>query len=179
MRGFITQRIQNQFVAGNETVLRTPQVERKESVSHGTTKSHPTMPKIPKYTDEQRYRRASWNYETGTTNDSAGTALWRAAGTLRRKIARLCKFDFGGMKQAKFSPTELYGLRNAGIVLVMLVTMLSLWPVLHDWAASIAVPPKDREDAGMTDLSYMRDRFINDGLWALYLDDLAFRLIES
>ena len=34
MRGFITQRIQNQFVAGNETVLRTPQVERKESVSH-------------------------------------------------------------------------------------------------------------------------------------------------
>jgi hypothetical protein len=43
-------------------------------------------------TPEERRNRAAWNYETGTTQDEALLALFRAMGTIRRKIAKFFHF---------------------------------------------------------------------------------------
>lgn len=180
MRGFITQRLQHIFVDPNETVLLEPEENITEETQFGKTKLFKRKPKYRKLTGQERQRVASWNYETGTTNDGALIDLWRAGGTFRRKFFLFFAGNKQGWKEdVKYSQQERQALLNAGIVLAMICLMMTLWPILHNWAARVAVPPKDRDEAGMKDLQYLKSRFIDDNLWALAADVLAFRLIES
>lgn len=181
MRGFITQQVQHLFSGGNETVLRTIVTETEENIQHGRTVEKQKKPRKLPLTNEERSQVASWNYETGTTQDEALRGLWRAFGTIRRKIKVF--FHFKNAEKAKFSEVEKYAMLNAMVALVIIGNLMFWWPKYHDWASEKAKLVYNRAQAGPTSVfnipEYMRDAYLDRNLWAIQLDNLYFRLIES
>ena len=182
MRGWLTQQVQHLLYGLDDTSVREFEevVEYKNTDSRGVQKQNKIKVRKPR-TDLQNSRRMTWNYETGLPQDEILHGLKRSFGTLFKKAL----YAFKGIKDhdAKLSYVEKYAWKDTIVTLGLTAMLMVGWPSIHDWAKS-AVKPENREQAGATGpvdavTRYIPQRFIQDGVYKLFLDDLYFRTIES
>ena len=181
MRGWLTQAIEHLFAGGSDNIVRNVhkvydlQIKRSKTFKYHHTKSD-------KLTDEQRSRRMSWNYETGTPNDQIYIGIARAFNTFSKKLWRYATLNFAKAKEAKFSYVEKYAWRDAIIYLGILALCMVAWPMLNEQAAQVP-PPKDREEAGPMSVQdvprWFNEQYIGDQYWKMQASDIAFRVIEA
>lgn len=182
MRGWLTQQVQHLLYGLDDTSVREFEevIEYKNTDSRGVQKQNKIKVRKPR-TDLQNSRRMTWNYETGLPQDEILHGLKRSFGTLFKKAL----YAFKGIKDhdAKLSYVEKYAWKDTIVTLGLTAMLMVGWPSIHDWAKS-AVKPENREQAGATGpidaaTRYIPQRFIQDGVYKLFLDDLYFRTIES
>lgn len=182
MRGWLTQQVQHLMYGLDDTSIREFEeaVEQKNTDTRGVQKQNKIKVRKPR-TDLQNSRRMTWNYETGLPQDEILHGLRRSFGTLFKKAL----YAFKGIKDhnAKLSYVEKYAWKDTIVTLGLTAMLMVGWIPVHDWAKS-AVKPENREQAGATGLvdavtRYIPQRFIQDGVYKLFLDDLYFRTIES
>ena len=181
MRGWLTQAIQHLFAGGSDNIVREIKDIEIPEVK-GTKTKVKSKHIVEPLTDEQRARRMSWNYETGTPNDQIYVGLWRSFQTLGRILNRCAHLRFAEAKNAKFSYVERYAWRDALVYMGILAACMLAWPMLNEQAAAVP-PPTDRKEAGPTDLSDIDDWFVNqyigDQYWKMQASDIGFRVIEA
>lgn len=182
MRGWLTQQVQHLMYGLDDTSIREFEeaVEQKNTDTRGVQKQNKIKVRKPR-TDLQNSRRMTWNYETGLPQDEILHGLRRSFSTLFKKAL----YAFKGIKDhnAKLSYVEKYAWKDTIVTLGLTSMLMVGWIPVHDWAKS-AVKPENREQAGATGpvdavTRYVPQRFIQDGVYKLFLDDLYFRTIES
>lgn len=182
MRGWLTQAVQHLMYGLDDTSVREfkETVEQKNTDTRGVQKQNKIKVRKPR-TDLQNSRRMTWNYETGLPQDEILHGLRRSFSTLFKKAL----YAFKGIKDhnAKLSYVEKYAWKDTIVTLGLTAMLMVGWIPVHDWAKS-AVKPENREQAGATGpvdaiTRYIPQRFIQDGIYKLFLDDLYFRTIES
>jgi hypothetical protein len=181
LRGWIVQQWQHLVAGGTDNVVRTFSPKLKQETTTSGTRSKTVWEK-DKLTEEQRSRRFSWDYETGTTQDQILVGLWRSVQTLCREIRDWAKFK---SSDAKLSNVEKYALTDALIFFAMLGMMMVGWTYVHDDARTVKAPTS-REEAGPATwwnpvdyYDYIQDVYLPNQYWKLAVDDIYFRTVES
>lgn len=181
MRGWLTMAIQHLFAGGQDNVVRDIKSIQEYKIKNSKTFRMRTSKKEA-LTDEQRTRRMSWNYETGTPDDQIYVALWRSFNTLGRKLWRYATLNFADAKKAKFSYIERYAWRDAIVYLGVLGLCMIGWPMLNEQASTVEAP-KTRQQAGPTDITdvprWFDQQYIGEQYWKLQASDIGFRVIEA
>lgn len=181
LRGWIVQQFQHLVAGGTDSVAIDFTTEDiLETNVSGTRKKQRT--KKVTITDEQRSRRMSWDYETGTPQDQILIGLYRSFKTFYKEANQLLLHK---PRTAKLSEVEKYAWKDALIFLAMLSMMMVGWTFAHDDAREVK-KPTTREEAGPASMlnpvdyyNYMRDVYIPNQYWKLAVDDIYFRTIES
>ena len=181
LRGWIVQQWQHLVAGGTDNIVRTFGQKLKYETTTSGTKAKPVWEK-DKLTDEQKSRRFSWDYESGTPQDQIIVGLYRSLKTAYKEISQWCKLK---PSTAKFSEVEKYAMKDALIFVAMLSMMMVGWTYIHDDARTVKAPT-NREEAGPATwwnpvdyYDYMRDVYIPNQYWKLAVDDIYFRTVES
>ena len=181
LRGWIFQSFQHLFAGGTDNVaINFEDVPIYETTSSGTRMK--IKSRKVKLTDEEKSRRFSWDYETGTPQDQIIIGLARSFSTINRKIVQWSLYK---PNTAKLSEVEKYAMKDAIIYIAMLSLMMIGWTYVHDWAREVP-KPKNRYEAGPMSMAnpvdyynFIRDVYIPNEYWRLAVDDIYFRIIEA
>ena len=181
LRGWIIQQWQHLVAGGTDNIVRTFSQKLKYETTTSGTKAKPVWEK-DKLTDEQKSRRFSWDYESGTPQDQIIVGLWRSIQTVYKEISQWCRLK---PHTAKLSEVEKYAVKDSLIFVAMLSMMMVGWTYIHDDARTVKAPT-NREEAGPATLwnpvdyyDYMRDVYIPNQYWKLAVDDIYFRTVEA
>lgn len=181
LRAWIQQQVQHLIAGGSDSVARTFTQQTKFEINSSGTRKKTRWTK-DNLTDEQRARRMSWDYETGTPQDQILIGLWRSFKTLYREANQLLLHK---PRTAKLSEVEKYAWKDTIIFLSMLAMMMVGWTFIHDDAREVP-KPTSREEAGPASMlnpvdyyAYVRDIYIPNQYWKLAVDDIFFRTVEA
>lgn len=176
MRAWLLQQGQHLFMGLDDASVREFKEEEKKK-KRGIYNKVVKERKLKRRTDEQRAKRLTWNFETGTPQDEIGNGLIRAFTTLMKKMYCAATLNKDRLKSVKFSHVEKYAVKDAIITLLLLHGMIMTWFPIHEWASSAyQYKPTNREEAG---IEYQMQHFFDHDTYKMMIDDIYFRDIES
>jgi len=136
MRGWLTQAYEHLMSGGIDNIPITEEQHVEYKTRFGITKKF-KFDTVRNLTNEEKARRSSWNYETGTPQDQILIGLARSFKTAWKYIMTNMFRDIpeGDPSKVKFSYIEKYAVKDSLIYLTVLSLMLATFPLLNASAA--------------------------------------------